>query len=316
MIVTRIRDIAPDVREFELRAADGSELPWYEPGSHIGIEHEAGERPEFNAYSLTDSGIAPQAYRISVLRCGHTDDAGATGGSDWLHDNLTEGTQVRVQGPVSAFRPVPSARNHLLIAVGIGITPILSHLRAARHWGRPITVLYGYSPTRAPHLDELCAEAGDNLRLTCGRAEIAEATAELMSAQPMGTYAYACGPAGYLEDFEKMAAALGWPEDRVRVEHFAGLELDAGDPFTVTVSSTGERIDVPSGVSLLDALDSHGVTVPNMCRQGVCGQCRVRIASGRAVHRDMLTTDAQRQQHSHLYACVSRGVEDTLEVAL
>ncbi|MGV9824227.1 MULTISPECIES: PDR/VanB family oxidoreductase [unclassified Gordonia (in: high G+C Gram-positive bacteria)] len=310
MTVTGIRDVAPDVREFEFRPLDGGETPWYEPGSHIGVEHHAAANPEVNAYSLTGDGVAPDAYRISVLRCGHG------GGSDWLHHNVRVGDEMNVQGPVAAFRPVARARRHLLIAVGIGVTPILSHLRAARRWDREVTVLYGYSPERAPHLEELIAEAGPDLVLACGRGEITSRTEHLMSDQPIGTYAYACGPASYLDDLEEVAHALGWPRDRLRMEHFAGRELDAGDPFTVRVSSTGARIDVPSGVSLLDALQANGIAVPNMCRQGVCGQCRVEIVAGAAVHRDMLQDDAERSGNGQLFVCVSRGVDDSLEVAL
>ncbi|NKX52379.1 oxidoreductase, partial [Arthrobacter deserti] len=301
-----INMLAPSVKEFVLAPADGHRLASYAPGSHLVVSGPG----KASAYSLTDDGAAPDAYRISVLRCSQ---AGLSG---WLHDAVGIGDMLTVAGPRSSFRPDLSARHHLLVAAGIGITPILSHLRAARRWGRSTTVFYGHSADTAPHLDTVRGLAKADLDEAVGRKQITEKLPEVLAGQPFGTVAYACGPAGFLQAYTRLGRELGWPEQRLRQEHFNAPELEAGEPFTVTLARSGRRFLVPAGTRLLDVLDTQGVEVPRMCRKGVCGQCYVGIAAGAAVHRDLILSAAERDSNRGLYCCVSRGVGDTLALDL
>ncbi|MGY1886758.1 PDR/VanB family oxidoreductase [Blastococcus sp. SYSU DS0753] len=304
--VTRIEAVTDRVRHIVLTDPEGRSLAGYAPGSHVVVT-AGGTR---NAYSLTGSGIAPGDYRISVLRTGDG------GGSAWLHDVLRVGDLLPVEPPRSAFRPELAARKAFLVAAGIGVTPILSHLAAARAWGRPVEVVYGYRRGEAAHLEEVRELAGHDLVEAQGRVALAGALRERMAVQPWGTHAYACGPTPLLDLFTATARAAGWPPARVHLEHFQARELSPGRPFTARPRHSGRELPVPSGTSLLDAVLGAGVDVPHMCRQGVCGQCLVPVAAGRVEHRDLVLDDSDRQSSTHMLACVSRAADTHLELDL
>ncbi|MGY2078258.1 PDR/VanB family oxidoreductase [Blastococcus sp. SYSU DS0828] len=304
--VTRIEAVTDRVRHIVLTDPEGRSLAGYAPGSHVVVT-AGGTR---NAYSLTGSGIAPGDYRISVLRTGDG------GGSAWLHDVLRVGDLLPVEPPRSAFRPELAARKAFLVAAGIGVTPILSHLAAARAWGRPVEVVYGYRRGEAAHLEEVRELAGHDLVEAQGRVALAGALRERMAVQPWGTHAYACGPTPLLDLFTATARATGWPPARVHLEHFQARELSPGRPFTARLRHSGRELPVPSGTSLLDAVLGAGVDVPHMCRQGVCGQCLVPVAAGRVEHRDLVLDDSDRQSSTHMLACVSRAADTHLELDL
>ena len=113
-----------------------------------------------------------------------------------------------------------------------------------------------------------------------------------------------------------MAAGLGWPPSRIHVERFGIGRLDAGKPFEVTVGSTGESFAVPSGVSLLEALEQHGHQIPNMCRHGVCGECRIPVSKGEVLHRDLYLSETEKHAGDAMMCCVSRAADDRLELNL
>ncbi|MFT4288571.1 PDR/VanB family oxidoreductase [Nocardioides sp.] len=287
----------------------GKPLAGYEPGSHLVVDAGQGRR---NAYSLTGDGLNPRSYEISVLRLPDGD-----GGSVWLHEKLTVGGLLDVEGPRSMFPPVHDQQHSLLVAGGIGVTPVLSHARALKRARRSATILYSYRPGHQAHLEDLLTLAGQEIRLVeATTADDTRAALDaLLSEQPFGTHAYACGPPAMLEAYEEAARQAGWPAGRVHLERFVAPDLDPGDPFTVTVASTGQSLEIPSGVSLLDGLLQAGVRVNYLCKQGVCGECRIPVRTAKSLqHRDFVLTAAEREAAADLMACVSRGRD--IEVGL
>ncbi|WP_395310890.1 PDR/VanB family oxidoreductase [Mycobacterium sp. AMU20-3851] len=309
LAVVAIDDTVDGIRTLTLRDPDGAPLPSFTPGSHIVLEC-AGR---VNAYSLTGEGTAPETYVISVLRRDPTE--GGTGGSRLFHDELALGDTVAATPPRSAFAPVLRARRHLLVAAGIGITPMVSHLRGARRWGRDARLIYVHRAGRGAYVDTV-SQLGEHISIHTDRAAF---TANLIAAlgdQPFGTHLYVCGPAAFIDDVTSTASRLGWPPSRIHFEHFGADALDPGEPFPARIASTGETFMVDAGVSLLEALERRGVQVPNLCRRGVCGECRVPVSAGAITHRDLYLSDAEKQAGEVLMACVSRGGPETLEVAL
>ncbi|MGW0160579.1 PDR/VanB family oxidoreductase [Mycobacterium sp. NPDC003323] len=309
LVVTAIDDTVADIRTLTLTDPDSATLPAFPAGSHLVLE--CG--PVSNAYSLTGDGTAPEAYVISVLRC--PVEAGGSGGSQWIHDELEVGDTLIASLPRSAFAPVLRARRHLLVAAGIGITPMVSHLRAARIWGRDTRLFYIHRPGRGAYLDIVSALAGHAAIHTSRVQFIADVRAALAD-QPFGTHLYMCGPAQFIEQVTALAVELGWPPSRMHHEHFGSAALDPGAPFTTRIASTGEEFVVDAGVSLLEALERRGITVPNLCRKGVCGQCQIPVTAGAITHRDLYLDAEQKRAADSLMACVSRGADGTLEVAL
>lgn len=298
--VIGVTPLTAQITHFELAATDGATLTPYQPGSHLIVT--AGEYR--NAYSLVGDGMCPTRYGISVMR------RGEGRGSDWLHDNLSVGDLLEVEGQRSMFAPVLNQRHALLVAGGIGVTPVLSHARAIARDGGSADIVYSYRPGHAAHLDDLrnlAAATG----ITLFEATTVEATrsvlAQRFSDQPLGTHAYACGPAAMLDTYTELAAAAGWPAPRVHLERFTAPERDPGEPFSVTVASTGQVIDVPAGVSLLQRLLDNGLQVENLCKQGVCGECRIPVRTGEIEHRDFVLTEDEKAANDAMLCCVSRG---------
>jgi ferredoxin-NADP reductase len=226
------------------------------------------------------------------------------------------GDVVVADRPRSAFAPVSTARHHLLIAGGIGITPMLSHAREAVRWRRDFTLLYGHRPGAAAHLEELRQLCGDRLEEHPDREVFRDRIEGALSSAPLGTHVYVCGPAPLLDSVIDRAERLGWPAERVHTERFSAASLDPGEPFEVLLAQSGRRVSVPSGVSLLEALEHEGVRVPNMCRQGVCGECRVPVLAGRPVHRDLFLSEEERAAGDSVMCCVSRSAGPSLELDL
>ncbi|MBJ7338929.1 PDR/VanB family oxidoreductase [Mycolicibacterium sp.] len=304
--VVDIDDRVPGVRALTLSGSDGEPLPSFTPGSHLVVE--CGHA--VNAYSLTGEGITPMTYSISVLRC-----AEGSGGSEWIHRELHLGDTVIARAPRSAFAPILRASRHLLVAAGIGITPMVSHLRSARRWGRGVELLYIHREGRGAHLDDVAALADDATVLT-ERTAFLIALDGALARQPLGTHAYVCGPASFIDDVTARAFDAGWPSSRVHVEHFGTEAFDPGEPFEVHLRATGDSFTVESGVSLLEALQARGHDVPNLCRQGVCGECRITVTAGEIRHRDLYLSQPEREAGDSLMCCVSRAAGDRLELAL
>ncbi len=306
IVVVAIDDHLPDIRTLTLARAEGGPLPPFTPGSHLVVE--CG--PVINAYSLVGDGLAPATYAISVLRC-----PDGAGGSEWIHRDVRVGDTLHVRPPRSAFPPVLRATRHLLVAAGIGITPMLSHLRSARRWGREAELLYVHRAGRGAHVEEIRALT-PNVATFADRTEFGAALQTVLARQPVGTHLYVCGPTPFMAGVTSSATELGWPASRMHVEHFGTAAFDPGEPFEVRLGNTGDTFTVASGVSLLAALQARGHDVPNLCRRGVCGECRITVTAGDILHRDLYLTEPERAAGTSLMCCVSRAAGHRLEVAL
>lgn len=307
LIVTGIAEPVPGVRSLRLSAPDGGALPPFIAGSHLTLDC-GGKR---NCYSLTNDGFDPYEYHVSVL---YVRDGG--GGSRWVHERLAVGDEILALAPRSTFAPHPRAIKHLLIAGGIGITPIVSHLHHARRWNYRVQVLYGYREGFGAHVDDVLMLAGSAAELYVDQDELCMRLEEVLADQPVGTHLYVCGPGAMINYVLDTAAESGWPPSRLHLERFGGDPLDPGVPFTVTLTKSGRTIDVPSGTSLLEALEHAGLVVPNLCRQGVCGECRIPITGGIPLHRDLFLDDETKQRGDAMMCCVSRAAGPTLEIPL
>lgn len=313
LMVTEVRDLTPEVRHVVLVDPRGTALTPHEPGAHLVVTTSPGgtgsDLTKRNAYSLTGDGVLPRQYAISVLR---KESAGqAPGGSAWMH-GLGVGDVIEVEGPRSSFAPRHDQRHCLLVAGGIGVTPILSHARAVVRWGGSVEVLYSYRPGHAAHLDDLRTMAespGVSVREATTVEETLALLRERLADQPLGTHAYACGPPVLLEAYLAAGRAAGWTDERLHLERFSAPALDPGSPFSALIVSSGRRVDVAPGTSLLAALHEAGITVPSLCRQGVCGECVVPVRSGVVEHRDLVLSDLERRAGDRMLSCVSRSAE-------
>jgi dimethylamine monooxygenase subunit B len=303
--VAALADGPGGVRSFELTASGNEPLPSFSPGSHLLVNCGG----VVNAYSLTGPLIDPDRYEFSV----RPEPAGR-GGSAWLH-RLAVGAVIDSSRPRTNFA-VPAAGRLLLIAGGIGVTAILSQLRGAVLRGADVEVLYGHRPGHDVHARQLRELSGDRVTEYIGRASLQVAICSALAHQPLDTRLAVCGPAGLLRFVADRAGEFGWPTERLHYERFTGVDPAPGRPVRLRLARSGREVLVPAGVSVLDALGAAGVEVSSQCRQGVCGECRLPVTSGRIDHRDSYLTASEAAAGDVLLSCVSRSLDDELELDL
>lgn len=301
LVVTERARECDEVISLRLAAPGGGPLRAWHPGAHLQLELPSGK---IRHYSLNGDPADRQAYRIAVRRID-----GGGGGSAEIHDALTPGTRLRVAGPVNAF-PFAAEPAVLLIAGGIGITPILPMARKAAALGRDWRLVYaGRGRATMPFLAE--AEAlGERVRILADDETGRPDPAALIGDAPAGAVAYVCGPPPLLAGVRAAAegAIASGTLSGLHFERFTAPPITNGHPFEVELASNGTVLRVPADRSVLDALRAHNRDTPYSCQQGFCGTCRQRVLSGTVEHRDQRLTDAEREAGDML-VCVSRAPE-------
>jgi ferredoxin-NADP reductase len=307
--VMAIEQVAPMIREFKLEAIEGR-LPAFSPGSHVQVIMPGASREIRNAYSLCGDPATPRRYSIAV----RLQDA-SRGGSSFMHGQVNVGDQLAITPPANLFAPVMSARKHLLIAGGVGITPFMSYIPELKRKGAEFELHYLYrSSQTGAYLDQLQQQLGSALhRYDSVQGNKCDLTA-VLSGQGPGTHVYICGPESLIDGVRSTAAALGWPDSLIHFEAFAAPE--PGEPFKAQLTRSGKTLDVAADESLLEALEREGVKVPNLCRAGVCGQCRTAVLEGDVEHRDDFLSNDERSSGSCIMPCVSRAAGKHLTLDL
>jgi len=295
--VKRMTWEVPGVVSVDLVAPDGTALPPWEAGAHIDL-HLPGA--PVRQYSLCGDPDDRMSWRIAVRE--------VTGGrvSGLVHKALRVGALVESEGPRNNFPLLPAA-HYLFIAGGIGITPILPMLRAARLAGAASTLLFCAKRVEdAPFL----AEAREHAEVTVHasaegtRLDVAAGLANVRS----DTMVYCCGPETLMTAVE--AAAAHWPEGSVRFEWFAPKSRPAGEEdggFDVVCARAGRTVKVDAGTSILAALREAGLDLPSSCEQGICGTCECRVLEGEVDHRDSILSASERAANEAMMTCVSRA---------
>lgn len=305
--VIAIEEPADGVRTLRLVPASGGvALAPFAPGAHVEVR--CGEYT--NAYSLIGDPRRTDEYAISVLRVPQS-----RGGSAYLHEQVAPGDVLSVGLPRSQFAPPAAARHHLLVAAGIGVTPFLSYASAFAETGASYELHYVHGEASSPHaaIGELPPE---RVRVHVGRRALWQALQARLQDAPLGTHLSVCGPAEMIDEVLGAAREAGWPEHRLHSERFAGVAAPAGAPFTAVLAQSGRRIEVGAEESLLDALTGAGVPVASLCRQGVCGECRLAVRGGELEHHDLYLSPAERDAGATIMACVSRCAGGELELEL
>ncbi|VVP86309.1 Carnitine monooxygenase reductase subunit [Pseudomonas fluorescens] len=292
--VSAARMLTPVVRELTLAPCAGA-LPGFSPGSHVQVHLPLGSGPLRNAYSLTSDPAHSQHYRIAVRW-----QERSRGGSQYLHRHVQVGDTLQISAPANLFALHSTASRHILIAGGIGITPFMSHIAALEQRQACFELHYLCRPGLSDaYLEELQQRLGSRLHTYDRRPDLGR----ILRDRPLGSHLYTCGPQPLIDAVRQQAQALGWPLVRVHWEAFKGAE--PGKPFDLELLRSGRRLRVGAEQSLLEALESAGVQVPNLCRGGVCGQCMTRHLGGEIEHRDSFLSPAE--QAGFLMPCVSRG---------
>jgi ferredoxin-NADP reductase len=310
-VVRATRNLTPAIRLIEIEPTDGFVPPT--PGSHIDFSVMIGDRPDVRSYSVVGP-CADGVYRIAVKRL-----EASRGGSAYMW-SLAAGSRLPHSAPGNHFGLALGRPDYLLLAGGIGITPIFSHAHALAHAGVRFRLIYASrSQSDLALAEELREQIGDRLEIVLseerGRVDIAGEIAKLHAE---GEF-YVCGPIGMLEAAKQAWAASGRPKDRLRFETFGASGRWPAVPFTLKIPRLGREIHVPATQSMLDALEAGGVEMIFDCLRGECGLCALPILGvvGVVDHRDVFFSDAEKAANVKLCTCVSRvyGSEITLDTA-
>lgn len=307
MRVAARRELTSDIAEFTLEPVAAGSLPPFTPGAHVTVKTPSGA---MRRYSLMGDGESPETYRIAVKR-----EPDSRGGSASMHDQATEGATLLVEPPENDFELV-DAPEYLLIAGGIGITPIYAMAEALDRQGKPFRLIYlTRSAGETAYADELRAAFGDRLTLHHdeGREENFYDFWDDFET-PTRAHVYCCGPAPLMEEVE--AVSGHWPEGAIHFEDFKPVEVVRADdqPFEVELARSGRTITVPGDRSILEALRDAGIETVSSCESGTCGTCRTGLVEGDVDHRDMVLTEDERAQN--IMICVSRAREGRLVLDL
>lgn len=311
-IVSRIEAVCDNIKSFYFAPETGGPLPGFSAGAHIALDIVGPGRRWRNAYSLTSSPDDRRHYRITVLR-----KPDGRGGSRYLHDQLQVGHRLSILPPVNWFGIDRTARLSLLVAGGIGITPIAAMASELRALERPFEFHYAYrAASAAAFLPELRSEHGEALRTYCQADGQMLSLSNLLASRPVGTQVLVCGPQSLIDAVREAAARLGWPPSAVRYEKFAAAT--GGAPFEASLVRSGIKVSVPADLSLLEAIEGRGIAVDSLCRVGACGRCRVDVvrSEGEFTHADRVLTETEKAAGNSMLCCVSRFSGSVLELDL
>jgi len=310
--VTDTREEAEGIRCFELQDPGGADLPAFEAGAHLEVEVELPSgQPALRSYSLLGDPRDQRRYRIAVLL-----EPGGRGGSRFMHERIAAGTTLRVGAPANGFR-LREAEHTILVAGGIGITPILSMVRVLAANGRSFELHYAATtPARMAFRETVESLAGPRAHLYftgLGPHRPMDISA-LLSAATAATHVYVCGPRGLIRAVTAFGEQAGWPTSRIHVESFGATSRTSDAAIDVHLERSALTLHVAPDETILDAILRVGVWAPYECRRGECGTCMTRIIDGEPDHRDVCLSQEIRQHY--MCTCVSRARSERLTLDL
>jgi ferredoxin-NADP reductase len=321
LFVRQIRYEGRNIQSYELIDPDIDELPPFTAGAHIDVHLENGI---IRQYSLCNSPADRRRYVIAVLR-----DERGRGGSKAVHEQLRVQDRVRVSRPRNNFELSGDAHKVILLAGGIGVTPLKAMAHQLQAAGTDYELHYcardSGAVAFADELQDLLQQGRLHLHFDHGDPSKGLDIARLLSEAPDGTHVYYCGPAGFMTACAQ--AAAHWPKAAVHCEHFKAPErpaTTAGDAdganaaiaggFLIEIASTGQRLGVPADRSIADVLRAADIGIETSCEAGLCATCKVRYLAGEVDHHDCILGDEDHE--NFLTVCVSRAKSELLVLDL
>ena len=299
--VARRKQEAREVISLELVPHDGGMLPNFEAGSHIDVEVASDL---VRQYSLCNDPARNDGYRLGILL-----DPQSRGGSRGVHA-FDIGKRIRISRPRNLFPLMETATRSVLVAGGIGVTPLMAMAYRLFTLSKSFDFHYcARHETGAAFRDELASapfsqsmffhyDTDEELRRFSPVRDLPKPETDY--------HLYTCGPEGFMAFITGAAAALGYPSERIHQEHFT-TSCQQGSRFKVTLARSGATYEIPENRSIAQVLSSAGLSLELSCEQGMCGTCLVPVLEGIPDHRDIYQTDDEKAANSHVAICCSRA---------
>ncbi|WP_432695867.1 2Fe-2S iron-sulfur cluster-binding protein [Marinobacterium sp. YM272] len=286
---------------------------FFKPGQFVTLELEINGEQVFRSYTISSSPSVPYSFSITVKR--------QPGGlvSNWLHDNMVEGYELAVHGPVGAFNSIDYPSNKVLfLSGGVGITPVMSMTRWAFDTNADVDMVFVHS-ARTPRdiifqreLETISSRISNfDLHLICEKMEPGQSWAgyrgfldrvklDMIAPDFMEREVFCCGPTPYMKAVKRMLENAGFDMTRYHEEAFgatpeaveeqavedaeqAAEDLDAiaaSDMFNVEFAKTGKSVRIAPGETVHAAAAKLGLHIPKACGMGICGTCKVKRVEG------------------------------------
>lgn len=303
--VARKATEALDICTFELVDVNGAPLPAFAAGSHVDVQLPGGVTRQ---YSLCNDPTETHRYLIGVLR-----DPKSRSGSKAMHEQVREGQALQISTPKNHFPLAYDAKRSLLLAGGIGVTPILCMAERLAMTGAEFEMHYcTRAPERTAFLNRIKrASFAQQVKFHFDAGPAAQQIdmAGLLAAPQARAHLYVCGPKGFMDAVLKTARANGWPEGQLHYEFF-GAEVAASDKdtgFDIKLASSGRIVTVQKGQTVVKALAQAGVDIMTSCEQGVCGTCLTRVLEGVPEHKDSYLSPQEQAANDQFTPCCSRS---------
>ncbi|HEU0204408.1 MAG TPA: PDR/VanB family oxidoreductase [Burkholderiaceae bacterium] len=310
--VADARALNPLIRQLRLVAPDSAPLPGFTAGAHLRVQVTLPDgATDWRHYSLINFAAdphaigAPREYVIAVRR----EDDGR-GGSRFMHERVQVGDTLTIEVPKNEFPLRALDSRAVLIAGGIGITPITSMAAQRKAEGRPVRLHYaGRSRSVMAFVPELQQLLGDDLALHADDEAGAPLDIDaVLDGCAADDQLYICGPKVMLDTVLAKTQARGWTHERVHFELFTTPVVAAGDqPIDVVLAQSGKTVTVPANQTILDCLIEHGCDPLFDCKRGECGVCSTAVIEGDIDHRDYFLSDAEKKSNKVMQICVSRA---------
>lgn len=310
--VAAIEELTPSIKKFELVNAEGGDLPSFQAGAHIDVQTGNGL---LRSYSLANDPKERHRYVTAVLR-----EPEGGGGSKWMHDEVKVGDVLTSSEPIQNFPLNECAPLSLLLAGGIGITPILAmgyrlraqHLNCHLHYCTK-------TPEDTAFMEEVKDVFGDDLTFHHDGGDPSKGIdlKGTFGDRPDNAHLYVCGPAGLIRAAQE--ATADWPDGTVHIELFTSARTEeetaalaekaaSDESFEIELARSGETLTVPPDKSILDVLLDNGYGVPYACEEGWCGACMIDLLGGKADHRDEVLSASEKESNSKIQVCISRAL--------
>lgn len=308
--VAEVQQLGPEIKSFRFEAPD-TPFTNASAGAHVDVYVPNGLLRQYSLWDWADDG--------SSISVGVKGEPNGGGGSKWLHENLTVGSTIELGDIRNNFKLDEAAKSYLLIAGGIGVTPMVAMGRRALELGKNISFYYLARNAAAAGFTDILSGLGldDDLHLHHDDKDGLLDIKGLLDSQSADTQVYFCGPEALLSAV--LDHTKDWPPERVHFERFSGdpTKLNApSEGFEVELRQTGETFHIPEDMSILDVLLEKGLNPEFGCMDGVCGSCTTTVIEGEVEHRDATMTAEEHDEEKSMCICVSRAKGDKLVLDL
>lgn len=312
LIEVRVEAIAreaEDINSYDLRPVGECELPAFTAGAHVDL-HLANNM--LRSYSLMNPQGERHRYVVAIAKA-----PDSRGGSRFVHEAIHVGERLAISAPRNNFPLDEAAPHSVLIAGGIGITPLWCMVQRLVELDRSWSMYYGARTRKAAAfqtaIETLPSKAREKVYLHFDEEQggaFLDIAGLVRDADPTYHY-YCCGPAPMLKAFEEATAAL--PRSQVHVEYFSAIDAPAtGGGFSVVLARSGRTVDVPPGKTILETLLEAGFDVPHACQMGTCATCETKVLEGVPDHRDVILSPEEKASNKTMMICCSGCIGDRL----